>query len=1365
MARFNNRKMSLAKEVFWLLSSTFMKCCICFFAVSALLLAATVGMAGEDLSKYGKQWESIQQQWNSEQQRHERRLSDLEANAPPAKRQQLIREENARHRATSKKLAQRREAIHQRVEAEVNRRMGGEDLKYGEGSRANEERHRGMTGDSDMGGSDKAARTAKEVLDDMGIKVKTTETPGSVEFGDGFELTINKQDPLGKTGTGARQAELDVKAANKETYVSVAMDDKQPGKKHVATLDHAKKARHGIHHDDPQLMAKGTSKAIDSAHVTDADLQEIIRKNDLNETPESFRDKLDRMKGETRPEDLGLSDGDMEKMKNACSDTLDKATERSKRVAKAEIDSAEHKLRALENSSDPKKRAEGKKLREQLADSRERVRATEQVNEDLKKAPPPENNPKTQKTDQKTPESTQKSEKTGKKPPETPEKQQKPAETNEKAPETPEKQQKSAETPEKSPETPEKRAETTEPADAKKQQKTAETDAPDAQKVKKTPETDVPDVQKPKTPEVDVPDTKKPRKTPEVDVPDTKKPRKTPEIDVPDTQKPRKTPETDVPDTQKPKTGDADGVKTGTGGKIMNVADGVGDVIDAIDKGSTYVEGAVEGDTSKMVSTIVGQDTAERTRAKGAEKLTEELDDLQEKRGDEVRQELKAKLRRKGASDTEAEEAMRKRDAGDHDGYKEDVAKIKEKGIEDPSPRGFTPDGPLDEEDGMGERLTEGAKQAGSYVDSLYGGLIQRTENSVEQRDNLNSEHDATIDTMKDEVDSELARKLVRKGASRTDAEEAIARKNQGDPSMYNKLRDEVRGNEDTDQRGLDADGRTTSYEAGDYADDVVDNIKTGAEGAGTTILRPVSIYHEYQERKDLEQKSQATSEQGEEVKNRLINAGVDPTEAEKAGKDFARGNFSTAKNLMEQQKQDFAEKLVEKHGVDPDEARQAADDWMRGEKSTAYDLRKRQAEKRRTQTDKQPPAEAPPEQQQDDWDDDWDEINREADAMTDDLFGSDDDDDDWWGEDDDFSGGEDAPAAPRSRSHNPLRTQEGYSGPGDNDDFDWGDGEGGSLLGDMIGRMETETGARTEKSLDFNQWQHDIDSASSSGDGMVAAAQQRVNSANTEASVSQEEAITKVTATDREESWGSAIGDGLTDGITSGAAQLGAAIAAGINASVYGRDQDKDSNDDSSGEEGEGEAQTASADGSRASGGGGGAPAPQGAAPSGGAQPPAEAGGQPDPEPAGQTAATGAQPASGGVASPAPATSGRASAGGAIYCPKCGGTSFGPYEEVYQDGRQIARDRRCLTCGNLGGRIGTPPTKPAVKPTPKPPATAGQTTCPRCGAAIARPSSNTPLCTRCCSVVALDRGMQRAAESKGQKRTPREQQWYGVCP
>ena len=85
-----------------------------------------------------------------------------------------------------------------------------------------------------------------------------------------------------------------------------------------------------------------------------------------------------------------------------------------------------------------------------------------------------------------------------------------------------------------------------------------------------------------------------------------------------------------------------------------------------------------------------------------------------------------------------------------------------------------------------------------------------------------------------------------------------------------------------------------------------------------------------------------------------------------------------------------------------------------------------------------------------------------------------------------------------------------------------------------------------------------------------------------------------------------------------------------------------------------------------------------------------------------GKGGGTSAKKGKDGGKSPKKAASGKkpgtqsASGGQTIKCPKCGGTKFGPYEVIYETGTVIGRDRRCLTCGHMGGVIVGGGSKPA---------------------------------------------------------------------
>ena len=255
-------------------------------------------------------------------------------------------------------------------------------------------------------------------------------------------------------------------------------------------------------------------------------------------------------------------------------------------------------------------------------------------------------------------------------------------------------------------------------------------------------------------------------------------------------------------------------------------------------------------------------------------------------------------------------------------------------------------------------------------------------------------------------------------------------------------------------------------------------------------------------------------------------------------------------------------------------------------------------------------------------------------------------------------------------------------NGEGEEDEED--DEEGGGLKGFKSGRT-AKTDANAESSYGLMGQEQNLAEASTRGDQAEDDAKRAVSAAGADAQATSGKAAATSAAADREEGWGKAIADGVQQGVDAGATALGSSFGgtAGEHAAdaAFGDPHEKKhgGKGGGKGEEGDG--------GEQVAGGG-----PGGAA--GGAAVKSAGGGK--------GGGTSAKKGKDGGKSPKKAASGKkpgtqsASGGQTIKCPKCGGTKFGPYEVIYETGTVIGRDRRCLTCGHMGGVIVGGGSKPA---------------------------------------------------------------------
>ncbi|MBM9532214.1 hypothetical protein JWG42_18835, partial [Desulfoprunum benzoelyticum] len=177
------------------------------------------------------------------------------------------------------------------------------------------------------------------------------------------------------------------------------------------------------------------------------------------------------------------------------------------------------------------------------------------------------------------------------------------------------------------------------------------------------------------------------------------------------------------------------------------------------------------------------------------------------------------------------------------------MARIKEKGIKDDGQRALDAGGALQEEDGLKERLKEGGRQAGKYVDGFYGGIVEKTEHAMAQRKALGAEQDRTQVGIQDDVDNQVVKKMMRMGVPYEEARRAVDLKRSGDSSEFNGIAQRLKQagvvDPETGTSGLDATGRTDSYEAGDYWKEIKNNAWEMVENKGKTVLKPLDMVYE----------------------------------------------------------------------------------------------------------------------------------------------------------------------------------------------------------------------------------------------------------------------------------------------------------------------------------------------------------------------------------------------------------------------------------------------------------------------------------------------------------------------------------------
>lgn len=317
----------------------------------------------------------------------------------------------------------------------------GNILTDSNGNKILNPKHRGMKGDLDLAGTDKAIKELEKTFEKYGIKPSTS--PVKVSTGEyktanytdfkNVEVTVNSNikhidtvntvtdEKLAKNpnlkltsehqaqmyrasispnGEVSHNKKIELDAYSKETYVSVGMSDNQAGRKLVETNDHIKKAAYGLKADPKELlnakgedlfqgMNKGTLKAISSANVTDGQIEEILVKNQMDISVDEFKHSLNSVKSGQIAQGVGIvNETKMAKYQQACFDITETAKNNTSKVAMqelSEIDARIEELSDLYNNTPEGAEKEAYKRQmkmwtEQQIDSRLRISKTEEAN-------------------------------------------------------------------------------------------------------------------------------------------------------------------------------------------------------------------------------------------------------------------------------------------------------------------------------------------------------------------------------------------------------------------------------------------------------------------------------------------------------------------------------------------------------------------------------------------------------------------------------------------------------------------------------------------------------------------------------------------------------------------------------------------------------------------------------------------------------------------------------------------------------------------------------------------------------------------------------------------------------------------------
>ena len=332
---------------------------------------------------YGPEWESIKQSYKQITDKFTQNRSQILNNrllsAPEQHR--LIQAQHNQFVAESQKLAARRGQI---IKVAADR----SGLAYTLGS--DPATGRGMAGDIDLGGTPQQARKFMQELKNLGIsdvfdESSITRKPGYVSVKVPMDVTVNYEGPLGKVGSSAHQTQIWTDARSKETYLSVAMEGSQPGRKAVETLDHIRKARQGLKTppsmmlDAPealQVACKGTFKAMEVTRITDPEMRVILKKAGLNMTPDQFLNTLEKIRKGTNiaPELAGVTKENIRGVCNALDETTRACQNKAVQSFETDMRRARGVEATLRNSNDPAIRSQIPGAKATLIDSTVRMR-------------------------------------------------------------------------------------------------------------------------------------------------------------------------------------------------------------------------------------------------------------------------------------------------------------------------------------------------------------------------------------------------------------------------------------------------------------------------------------------------------------------------------------------------------------------------------------------------------------------------------------------------------------------------------------------------------------------------------------------------------------------------------------------------------------------------------------------------------------------------------------------------------------------------------------------------------------------------------------------------------------------------------
>jgi len=328
--------------------------------------------------KLEQRWQEVDRGWKAEVNRFDEANAKIENDYPPpaertpAQREQCnqrLEAENAVYRERSATACAKRDAIHQDFMGEVNRQVKGGNaegasrpLETTSGTKAGS-----MIADLDGGAGPRTVAKAEKLMNKM--KIPSKRLGGVLESQGNFNFTINTEGAMGPVGSSAHQAQVEVNAIHKETYLSETAKLGPELKADIACLDHTKKTVAGRTATPSELvgkselgqsMVKGTLKSAVDSKLPAQDIQAIMDLHGIEGTPETFLEKL----GNIKARNLEIkTTAEAKQLQAAAEDLLAATRENAKRGAEKQLAVNEESVTQLEAQAEDRVR-DAQKMRE-----------------------------------------------------------------------------------------------------------------------------------------------------------------------------------------------------------------------------------------------------------------------------------------------------------------------------------------------------------------------------------------------------------------------------------------------------------------------------------------------------------------------------------------------------------------------------------------------------------------------------------------------------------------------------------------------------------------------------------------------------------------------------------------------------------------------------------------------------------------------------------------------------------------------------------------------------------------------------------------------------------------------------------------